>query len=135
LSTLNSTALIADPGRAVKLEPVHIAKPWGQEIWYTGMEERGESRVHVGQQQVPISQYLNAVQGHTDVLLLKVLDPAPQQVTGDLYFEVHEHKQEVYVVTHIDETAWPDGRGGIRFGMNQQLRQTFASDDEFRSTR
>ncbi|MEM9620338.1 MAG: hypothetical protein AAF993_01730 [Pseudomonadota bacterium] len=121
-----------DPTCPAKLEPVFISKPWGREIWYTGMEARGESRVHTGGQQIPISHYLHKVQGNTDVLLLKVLDPAPQTVTGDLYFEVHEEKREVYIVTHVDAHAWPAGQGAIRFGMNQAKRQQFADDQAFR---
>ena len=84
-----------------------------------------------------IGTYLDAVglldDGRAGVLLLKVLDPKPAAVAGDLYFEVHEEKQEVYVVTAIDHRAWPDGRGGIRFGMNQELRAGYADDDAFRA--
>ena len=31
----------AAPGQPLGLAPVHIAKPWGQEIWFSGVEERG----------------------------------------------------------------------------------------------
>jgi len=117
--------------------PVDIAKPWGKEIWYTGMEVRGESQVLIGDQQLNLSSYLAAdpaaLTQSTPVLLLKVLDPKPQAVVGDLYFEVHEHKQEVYVVTHIDQGAWPDGVGGIRFGMNQVKRKQYSRDEAFRA--
>jgi len=65
-------------------------------------------------------------------VLLKILDPLPDEVLGDLYFEMHEAKQEVYVVTGINRQAWPDGEGGIRFGFNQELRSRFASDDAFK---
>ncbi len=128
---------IIDPFKPVKLEPVRIAKPWGHEIWYTGMEERGESSVLIDGANVPLSEYLASNPGlianHAPVLLLKILDPKPQPVAGDLYFEVHEEKQEVYVVTHIDPSAWPDGVGGIRFGMDQDKRQTFADAHQFRA--
>lgn len=113
--------------RPVRLLPTSIAKPWGQEIWYTGMEERGESQVCDGNgNTMPLSLYL-ALTPSTDsqpenVLLLKVLDPNPEPVAGDLYFETHEEKQEVYIVTHIDPVAWPDGKGAIRYGMNQAKR-------------
>jgi hypothetical protein len=66
-------------------------------------------------------------------VLLKILDPRPEPVLGDLYFEVHREKQEVYVVTSVDRGAWPDGRGRIRFGMNQALRATYADDAAFRA--
>lgn len=120
----------------VKLLPVHIAKPWGQEIWYSGMEDRGESLVQIGGQTYNLSNYLRAAPDLTagrDLLLLKVLDPKPTPVVGDLYFEVHEEKQEVYVVTHVDSTAWPNKQGAMRLGMNQTLRQSYASDPAFRT--
>src|SRR5690606_327598 len=41
-------------------------------------------------------------------------------------------KREVYVVTHVDRNAWPDGRGAIRFGFDQVARQRAASDEAFR---
>ncbi len=129
--------LTINPTDPVHLVPVYIPKPWGQEIWYTGMEARGESRVQLGDAELNLSDYLQsnptALSNDTDVLLLKVLDPKPDEVLGDLYFEVHEQKQEVYIVTHIDPQAWPDGRGGIRFGMNQAKRREYANDDEFRA--
>ncbi len=125
-----------DPSQPVHLAPVHIPKPWGQEIWFTGIEERGESEVVLSDGRRPLSEFLaldpdNLTAGRP-LLLLKILDPLVQPVRGDLYFEVHEQKQEVYVVTHVDETAWPDGIGAIRFGMNQQRRRGFANDTEFR---
>ncbi len=67
------------------------------------------------------------------MVLLKILDPAATPETGDLYFEVHEQKREVYVVTRVDQTAWPDGQGAIRLGMNQSVRATFANDVAFRN--
>lgn len=135
-STLADLSAI-NPAVPVRLAPVYIPKPWGQEIWYTGMEARGESRVLLTDAEVPLSAYLQhdpaALTAHNDVLLLKVLDPKPDEVLGDLYFEVHEEKQEVYVVTHVDPHAWPNGEGGIRFGMNQDKRRQYGSDDEFRA--
>lgn len=121
-----------------QLLPVEIPKPWGREIWYTGIEARGESRVRVpGVADLPLSTYLalapaHPTRGHTPVLL-KILDPLPTPVLGELYLEVHETKQEVYVVTAVDPAAWPDGRGRIRYGINQTRRQEFADDDAFRA--
>ncbi len=126
-----------DPTQARKLQPVHIPKPWGQEIWYTGMEERGESAVYIDGESLPLSQYLAsdpaAICGERDVLLLKILDPRPEPVLGDLYFEVHEEKEEVYVVTAVDEQAWPTGSGAIRYGLNQARRAAFEDDRDFRA--
>ncbi len=126
-----------NPFAPVRLIPVHIPKPWGQEIWFTGMEARGESQVMVGDTHVPLSVYLAdnpaLLAKHEPVLLLKVLDPKPEPVLGDLYFEVHEEKQEVYVVTHVDPSVWPDGVGGIRLGMNQDVRKTYPDAHTFRT--
>lgn len=126
-----------DPTQPALLVPVEIPKPWGREIWYTGMEERGESEIIVNDEPMPLSTYLandpGRLANHTPVLLLKVLDPKPQAVLGDLYFEAHEEKQEVYVVTNVDTTAWPSGEGGMRFGMNQEMRASFSDAHTFRA--
>jgi hypothetical protein len=120
----------------VMLEPVQVPKPWGQEIWFTGIEARGESAVVTAAGRLPLSQYLALAPRHLcrdlPLVLLKVLDPKPEPVLGDLYFEVHEQKQEVYVVSRVDPGVWPDGAGRIRFGMNQDLRARYADDAAFR---
>lgn len=120
----------------VMLAPVHIDKPWGREIWHTGIEARGESGVQTSAGVLPLSHYLALAPRRltrlAPLVLLKILDPRPEPVLGDLYFETHDEKQEVYVVTHVDPRAWPTGAGGIRFGMNQQLRRHYADDDAFR---
>ncbi|NHO65374.1 hypothetical protein G8770_07455 [Aestuariicella hydrocarbonica] len=122
---------------AIRLEPIAIAKPWGQEIWYTGIEERGQSLVTDGHHQMPLPwllslmpEYLTAGRSR-DLNLLKILDPLPEEVFGDLYFELHKEKQEVYVVTHVDRDAWPNGEGGIRIGFDGQKRRQFQDDDAF----
>src|SRR5690606_22232694 len=101
----------------VALEPVVIPKPWGREVWYTGYEARGESRVVGAGGTMGLAGYLalapEMLTGNRPVVLLKVLDPSPVPVLGELYLEVHEHKREVYVVTHVDAGAWPDGTGYI----------------------
>lgn len=125
-----------DPTQPVKLVPVRIPKPWGHEIWYTGMEVRGESGVAHDGGDILLSHYLKAAPNATNgspLLLLKVLDPDPRPISGDLYFEVHEEKQEVYIVTHVDSAAWPDGCGSIRMGMDQSLRKDFSDDGTFRA--
>jgi hypothetical protein len=120
----------------VELATVVIPKPWGREIWYTGIEARGECAVRTPDATLPLSHYLALAPGHLvhgrALLLLKILDPRPEPVLGDLYFEVHREKQEVYVVTHVDRSAWPDGVGRMRFGMDPTLRARYADDDAFR---
>jgi len=44
---------------------------------------------------------------------------------------LHEKKREVYVVTHVDECAWPSGVGAIRFGFSASKRQQFDADADF----
>lgn len=113
------------------LTPVHIPKPWGQEIWYSGIEARGVSLV----KGTPVAWLLD-IFGHLlgcpgAPLLLKILDPFPEDNLGDLYFEMHEKKIEVYVVTGIDTDAWPDGVGAIRYGFNRQKLRDFESREMF----
>ena len=128
---------LMDLAAPTRLKTVAIPKPWGQEIWYTGIEERGQSLVTDGEFDTPLSWWLAlagqrlAAGKQQSVNLLKILDPLPEEVYGDLYFELHEEKREVYVVTHVDSGAWPAGEGAIRFGLNQQLRQQYADDDSF----
>jgi len=131
-----------DLGGPVMLGPLHIAKPWGQEIWYTGIESRGVCKAagntEHGAGNVELPWLLAAAPKrltaglHRQLILLKILDPLPVEVLGDLYFELHEEKREVYVVTHVDSKAWPDGKGAIRLGFSQTMRAGFNNDEEFR---
>lgn len=127
------------PGQPMNLQPVYIAKPWGQEIWYTGVEERGVCAFADAGKATAIP-WLQAVMpdaaaGPADqaLVLLKILDPSPEPVIGDLYFELHEEKREVYVVTEVDKSAWPDGVGAIRYGFDPQYRRQFDSDAQFKA--
>ena len=121
----------------VVLNPVFIAKPWGQEIWFSGIEERGESTITQGTTTLPLSHYLalapKRLVRRAIPLLLKILDPNPSHNSGCLYVETHNTKHEVYVVTAVDSNAWPNGEGAIRLGMQQSKRKDYASDAEFRS--
>ena len=126
------------PGEALSLAPLAIPKPWGQEIWYSGVEERGVCCFAQGNARTPIP-WLQAVMPDNalgdpgeDLVLLKILDPAPEPVTGDLYFELHDEKREVYVVTHVDREAWPEGRGAIRYGFNPDKIEAAGSEQAFR---
>lgn len=109
----------ADP---IPLVPVAIPKPWGQEIWFTGVEARGQASVGYTDCTVPLPWLIAAfpfvLTGAKirDLVLLKILDPVADEVRGDLYLELHEEKREVYVVTHISPAAWPNGKGAIRYG-------------------
>ena len=93
------------------LRPVTIAKPWGCEVWYSGVEARGESGVCTTAGVEPLSRYLGERGRTKPVILLKALRPT----TGDLYLEVHETKSEVYVVEKID------GRGSMLLGPRPEV--------------
>jgi len=119
----------------LRLDRIYIPKPWGQEIWYTGIEERGICSV----QGVPLPWLLEAagsvITGTKTLtpILLKILDPLPEKVMGDLYFELHQEKREVYIVTHIDEEAWPDSIGKIRYGFNPEKIRSYGKEQQFKS--
>ena len=120
------------------LAPVYIKKPWGREIWYTGIENRGESSVMMdNNSSIPISLFLSLAPKQLTnsklPVLLKILDPKTVKSLGNLYLEVHEEKEEVYVVTHIDSEAWPHGVGTMRYGVDQIARQSYGSDQQFRA--
>ena len=123
-------------GNPLALSPLAIAKPWGQEIWYTGVEARGVCHFAADSGETPVPWLQAAVpDGALGVagealVLLKILDPVSEPVTGDLYFELHEEKQEVYVVTHVDPNAWPDGTGYIRMGFHPDKLQCFEGDND-----
>jgi len=120
------------------LQVVHIPKPWGQEIWYTGVEERGVCGFQgEGGAIAPLPWLLETLAplvsgGHRELVLLKILDPRPEPVWGDLYFELHEEKREVYVVTRVDPQAWPDGAGAIRFGFDPAVVAQYEDEAAFK---
>lgn len=124
----------------LQLEPLRIPKPWGQEVWYSGIEARGVCTVETETVSCPLPWVHAVVPAQTSgwyseqPILLKILAPHPEQELGDLYFELHERKQEVYVISAIDESAWPSGEGAIRIGFDQAERSRHASDAEFRDS-
>jgi hypothetical protein len=124
------------------LETVEIGKPWGKEIWYTGIEVRGVCSVSG----IPLP-WLNAVnpklfstgtEALTDAaveqpILLKILAPTREEVYGDLYFELHQQKIEVYVITHLDPSAWPSGVAEMRYGFCQDKLNEFEDKEQFKT--
>jgi len=105
------------------LEPCKVDKPWGREVWYTGIEKRGCSFVcsETGRTELPYALGMFPVplvgEQERPPVLLKSLEPLPQEVLGDLYLEVHQEKWEVYVVLEVNREAWPDGVGRLRSGL------------------
>jgi hypothetical protein len=130
-------AAIVDWQRPLALDTAIVEKPWGRECWYTGVEARGVSRVTDGRHATPLPWVLAldpaGFQGGAPLVLAKRLEPHAEPVRGDLYFEMHEAKREVYVVTAVDRRVWPDGTGAIRFGMNAALRRRYGDDARFRA--
>jgi mannose-6-phosphate isomerase-like protein (cupin superfamily) len=128
-----------DLAKPIALNSVAIKKPWGQEIWFTGVEKRGVSTLTSSNGISVLLPLLTELlpntllaQSRGELILLKILDPLPSPVTGDLYFELHEKKQEVYVVTHVDANAWPNGVGGIRYGFDQAVVASFSDEKQLR---
>ncbi|APJ03609.1 hypothetical protein [Silvanigrella aquatica] len=120
-------------------EPVFIPKPWGQEIWFTGVEKRGVSKVFTHENpasSLPLpwvfSCYPQGLLGQEhkekNLTLVKILDPIADEVYGDLYYELHTEKNEVYVVTDIATDF-----GKIKFGINPEKLNEYSSNiNEFK---
>lgn len=130
--------VIFNPSKPLRLDPLQIDKPWGREIWYTGVERRGVCHFANGQGRSPVP-WLQAVAPAGAIgapaqplLLLKILDPFPEPERGELYFELHEEKHEAYVITHIDHEAWPDGEAFIRYGFDPAVVACYANHSWFR---
>jgi hypothetical protein len=120
------------------LEPVYIPKPWGREVWYTGIERRGVSYISSGSGRTILPWALSVAprrltnDRNEGILLVKVLEPFSDPLYGNLYYEIHPRKQEVYIVTDIDRDVWPDGIGEIRVGINQGRRRFYKDARAFR---
>lgn len=117
-------AAVVSNREPLALAPCRVDKPWGREVWYTGIEQRGRSlvRSETGQTELPyaLGMFPAPLIGEQErpPVLLKALEPLPQAVLGDLYLEVHRQKWEVYVVLEVDRDAWPDGVGRLRAGLS-----------------
>ena len=109
-------------GKPVALLPATIDKPWGCEIWYSGIERRGESRVRAGGADLPLSRFLAEQGRQSPVTLLKALRPT----AGHLYIEVHATKCETYAVRQVAPG------GGLLLGVKQAERRA-RGDEGFRA--
>ena len=127
-----------DLAAPMTLAPVQVRKPWGKEIWHTGVEARGQASVSAEGLEIPLPWLLSLAPRRLaggrprDLILLKELHPHPQPVFGDLYFEVHRRKREAYIVTHLDARAWPDGVGGVRYGFNAEQQARYGDERAFK---
>lgn len=122
--------VIFNPYEIFELIPVSIPKPWGQEIWFSGVETRGVSRIKNIQprpqsqtESIPLSWMISCVPrlifgkkcADKDPVLIKILDPLHTPIIGDLYYELHLEKNEVYVVLDV-----PKAGGKIKIGINEK---------------
>ncbi len=119
------------------LQPIVIAKPWGQEIWFTGIEKRGVSwaQSNFSTKLVPLDEVLFVNQCFTFLhggyikdkvpLLLKILKPLPDKIYGQLYYELHEKKKEVYIISKVNKKIYSKGVGKIRLGFNPNKLKEF----------
>ena len=121
-----AAAAVISNKEPLELEPCYVEKPWGREVWYTGIEKRGRSfvRTESGRTELPyaLGMFPVALIGEQErpPVLLKALEPLPQEVLGDLYLEVHQEKWEVYVTLDVNREAWPDGVGRLRSGLSAE---------------
>lgn len=126
-----------------ELIPISIPKPWGKEIWFSGIENRGISNIKkfvtrsINAQSdhdtdsIPLSWIVGCVPNvifgkklaHKDPILLKILDPLPIPIIGDLYYELHLEKNEVYVVLNVSNK---DGK--IKIGVNEKKFDAYSKD-------
>ena len=120
----NRKAAIIHAETPFRLDTLDIKKPWGYEKWYTGVEKRGVVNVvdKYGKTELPYALNIfkkQILKNHQEeLILLKKLIPSEKEIIGDLYYEMHEKKWEVYIVTEIDKSAWPNGEGIIKAGIS-----------------
>lgn len=109
-------------------------KPWGAEIWYSGIEARGvcSVRTHAGNL-MSLPEYLVLLAGAEHEIqtppLLKILDPLADRRNGNLYIEVHQEKWETYIVTHVSPELYPDGMGQLLYGFSDTKLAEFAGNE------
>ena len=131
------------PDHPAFLHPAVVYKPWGFEFWWSGIEPRGISGISSKPQHPPIrlSTYLS-VFADTVIekpsqapILLKTLSPFPHPLRGNLYYELHEHKSEVYIISHLDDLWYDPVKkrkiAHLYVGVSAQKRASFNSDAHF----
>ncbi len=122
-------ATIIQSAAPFRLQPCFVPKPWGREVWLTGIEKRGIALAcdaH-GSTKLPYAlglfpAPLMGIEGGVEPILLKILEPAAEDSLGDLYLEVHKEKWEVYVVLSVKKRAWPTGEGLLLAGVDLELQ-------------
>lgn len=130
-----SDAAVLDIGMPLLFDPVEVPKPWGKEVWYTGMEARGVSNFTDGKGITPIPWILAAfpsllgLSQIRNLILLKVLAPHPHEALGDLYMELHTEKWETYIVTKVAKKTWPSGSAHMFLGIAEEKLLEFQNNE------
>lgn len=121
----------------LRLGVTYIPKPWGREGWFTGIERRGLSRVvsSTGQTDLPYALGmfpwpLMRTMERQAPILLKTLEPHPDEGIGDLYLEVHQEKWETYIVLAVDKQPWPSAVGAMIAGLDADLVETYQAEHQ-----
>ena len=123
-----------------KLVSIDIPKPWGKEVWFTGIEKRGISKVmpHGATRNFRLSTLIK-VFGQKFLenlspspILLKILAPHDDPNFGNLYYELHNEKQEVYIISKVSP-SWQNGVGRMKYGINSKKMSEFPSKDDFKN--
>jgi quercetin dioxygenase-like cupin family protein len=133
----SSDAHIFNNEKGFMLQPVVIPKPWGQEIWFTGIEKRGVSKGGPSVKPVPLPfllylyPYSTPDIQITQPILVKILDTLPQDSIGDLYYELHTEKKEAYIVTNISKSSWPKQKGEMHLGFSEDKISQYTSEKDF----
>ena len=129
VQSLSSAAPIQSESYALGLKtplqllPLQIPKPWGHEVWYSGVEKRGVCKAHCLDGLELEIPFVELALGRADpeeqcsFILLKELVPFALPFYGELYTELHEKKSEVYVVSGVDLDLCKDGQGSVKLGM------------------
>ncbi len=153
------------PVAGLGFKPQEIKKPWGKEVWFTGIEERGFSKginfketfsssLSEKTSEKNESKKIKAKIKSTDIdelfacfklfsflnfgyikknepILLKILKPKADKIYGQLYYELHEKKKEVYIISKINQKTYPNQIGKIRLGFNQAKQKLFSNQKNF----
>lgn len=100
-------------------------KAWGEEWWFSGFEKRGSARIRQGDSECDLAFLAVFTENlffslEKAPILLKILNPLPDPLWGQLYFEMHREKEEVYVVTKTNSD-----KAAIRFGFKPDKLKSY----------
>jgi mannose-6-phosphate isomerase class I len=120
----------------IELRSVDIEKPWGKEVWFTGIEKRGISNAVLSGKEYKLSTLISLLgdkfleKKSPEPILLKILAPNSDPNFGNLYYELHTEKQEVYIVSKISDSIT---QGKMKYGISQEKMSSYNSLETFKS--